>query len=333
MNNTIANNTNNNRLYFIDNIKAFAMLLIIWGHCGGVHDFEGIFRWVYSFHVPIFFIISGYLTESRKNKSNLYFPKFRLLVPYCFYSIIYACLTALLSLSNGFDSFVVNLKQSLARILLLDGQIATWYIPCLIIAELIFWIETRKINIKTCLLFNFVMCIVACYIPFPETMWIAKVFLRVFPALFCFNVGIIVYEYKKFLSIFELIIISIFSVFLIIVNGNTDMYHMDTGKYPVIYGLEIALSSLLVFYLFEKFVSQKIKVFTWFGKNTLIILGTHQAVIYLLYPIINHFNIQFPKFIPSSLVLTLIVIIIEIPIILIINKWFEWTLGKAKIKI
>lgn len=39
MNNTIINNTNNNRLYFIDNIKAFAMLLIIWGHCGGEHDF------------------------------------------------------------------------------------------------------------------------------------------------------------------------------------------------------------------------------------------------------------------------------------------------------
>lgn len=324
------NNINKNRLYFIDNIKAFAMLLIIWGHCGLIHDFPNFNNWIYSFHVPIFFLISGYLIAVKKNVTNLFFPKFRLLIPYFVYSIIYASITVLLSLTSGLELFITNLKESIIRIFLFDGLIATWYIPCLIVAELIYWIEQKKIKSLNCEILNFIISLIVCLIPIPEEMLIAKIIFRIFPALLCFSTGVLISNYKKNITPVHLIILSLIILPIVAINGNTNLYAMDTGKYAFIYSIEIVLSSIVVFYFFEKFISRKIKLFTWFGQNTLIILGTHQSVIYLLYPIINHFNIRFPKFIPSSIVLTVIVIIIEIPIILIINKWFKWTLGKTK---
>lgn len=52
----------------IDIIKGIAMCLVIWGHCleyasNGHYDFFSlpVFRFIYSFHMPLFAIVSGYL--------------------------------------------------------------------------------------------------------------------------------------------------------------------------------------------------------------------------------------------------------------------------------
>lgn len=48
-----------NRKEYIDWMKALGMLFIIWGHCFP----EGMSDFIYAFNVPVFFIISGYLTR------------------------------------------------------------------------------------------------------------------------------------------------------------------------------------------------------------------------------------------------------------------------------
>lgn len=66
------------RLEFIDIAKAFAMLLVIIGH--SIH--EGlILNCIYSFHMPLFFFVSGYFFRKRsfvslfqRNMSHLFLP-------------------------------------------------------------------------------------------------------------------------------------------------------------------------------------------------------------------------------------------------------------------
>lgn len=57
----------NNRLY-LDIVKGVAIFLMLWGHCiqyctNGEFDFfeNPVFKFIYSFHMPLFMLVSGYL--------------------------------------------------------------------------------------------------------------------------------------------------------------------------------------------------------------------------------------------------------------------------------
>ena len=70
------------------------------------------------------------------------------------------------------------------------------------------------------------------------------------------------------------------------------------------------------------------QVFKFFGSNTLIIMATQQIIINY----INRFTKQQYYLGFKGFYMFLIVIIIEIPIIYIINNYDSWILGKFKNK-
>ncbi len=94
---------NYNRNTTLDAIKAFAIICVIFGHCiqfGSGADFlsseaffeNPIFKTIYSFHMPLFMLISGYLFAHSVGKNrwyNVIFKKFRtLIIPILCWSIL-----------------------------------------------------------------------------------------------------------------------------------------------------------------------------------------------------------------------------------------------------
>ena len=53
------------RMDWLDCVKAIGMILVYIGHC----HIPGVNKYIYLFHMPLFFIISGYLWNIEKNKS------------------------------------------------------------------------------------------------------------------------------------------------------------------------------------------------------------------------------------------------------------------------
>ena len=57
------------RIAYIDRLKGFAILLVVIGHvvqflyCPNNFDTNIVFRFIYSFHMPLFFILSGMVTN------------------------------------------------------------------------------------------------------------------------------------------------------------------------------------------------------------------------------------------------------------------------------
>ena len=54
------------RIAWIDNINAFLILLVVLGHCiqdVGVNNDTGLMRFIYSFHMPLFMAMSGYVSQ------------------------------------------------------------------------------------------------------------------------------------------------------------------------------------------------------------------------------------------------------------------------------
>jgi fucose 4-O-acetylase-like acetyltransferase len=52
-------NTTKERLPYIDSAKAIGILLVIIGHCESINTIPYLRGMIYSFHMPLFFIISG----------------------------------------------------------------------------------------------------------------------------------------------------------------------------------------------------------------------------------------------------------------------------------
>ena len=84
------------------------------------------------------------------------------------------------------------------------------------------------------------------------------------------------------------------------------------------------IGSILIIYLF-KTVKQS-KMLNYIGKNSLIIMATHQV---LLERFINAFTGRKYTYLTGLLVF-LVILIIEIPIIEIINRYLPFMLGKKK---
>lgn len=91
--------SNEKRVEYIDIARGIAMLCIIMGHLGN----RNISRVVFTFHVPIFFLITGYLMSERTDNISYVKKKFRnLIVPYIVTCIVIIVLGAVEGLiKNG----------------------------------------------------------------------------------------------------------------------------------------------------------------------------------------------------------------------------------------
>ena len=86
------------RLRFVDIAKGISIICIILGHLG-IHN---ITRVVFTFHVPIFFLITGYFVSRKEGVRDFAMKKARtLLVPYFVTSLVMIAVAAGLGLRDG----------------------------------------------------------------------------------------------------------------------------------------------------------------------------------------------------------------------------------------
>lgn len=146
------------RLQYIDSAKGIGIILVVIGHCisrMGFGNNLNILKIIYSFHMPLFFFISG-LTFRYDCSFYKYFIKKikRLLIPTYIFTII--TITTMTLLSVQFQAFkeykirysIVTFVKSILGFR--DSYISGWwFLPSLMVAELIlFCIMKIKNNYK-----------------------------------------------------------------------------------------------------------------------------------------------------------------------------------------
>lgn len=136
--------TSANRYEYIDITKGIGILLVVWAHIllvGWTH------RFIYAFHMPLFFFMSGYLFNSVKYHSFKDFLKKRfrrLIIPYLIYSVSTWAIWAIfryLTHSNVESYFMPLLQTVIAQGSgeFLVHNSALWFIPCLFAVEIIYY--------------------------------------------------------------------------------------------------------------------------------------------------------------------------------------------------
>ncbi len=148
------------RLYWVDFAKGVGIVLVVFGHVWrGVHSagiaipenvFAGVDRWIYGFHMPLFFFIAGMFAVSGMRKPGREYIGDKLAViawPYVLWSLIHGGME-MSAKSITHKPSGLNWKELIAQILYHPQGTQFWFLYVLLMSLLAFWAMWR-IGLRT----------------------------------------------------------------------------------------------------------------------------------------------------------------------------------------
>lgn len=135
----------NARLPYVDMAKGFAMLLVIIGHC--TYSDKILVGWLYSFHMPLFFALSGFTFKPEKYRSlrDVIAAKFKqLVIPYFFFCGLLWALSLLLL--DGMRLEYRHINELIGIVVsnrLSKYFFSLWFLTTLFLAEPVLWCLCR----------------------------------------------------------------------------------------------------------------------------------------------------------------------------------------------
>lgn len=331
----------NSRNSTLDYLKVLGIFLVILGHINLENQF--LKNWIYSFHVPLFFIISGFLHHQSSSFKEFIVKSFKtLIIPYfCFYLIYWFLEFPIKQCSNFLEFSKEDLViKPFFGMLLMEGSntnfsrmidMPLWFIACLFWVKMIFYFLLKN---KNYLLISILISLLTAYffnrnniIIFSIDSAFVVVLFYAFGYFFKQLIekqNFVLSKTKNFL-IFSLLII--FSLFLTSINGFVDTNRMNFGNFVFIYFFN-ALILFLSFYFFFKSFNSISNLVSSISKSTLTILAIHYFFNYLLNKIF--FNIPKADFIsiPISIFISFFSLLFSYIFHLIIEKYFSVVLGR-----
>lgn len=158
-------NEKNNRIEWVDVAKAIAIILVGVGHYG---PGAKLHTWIYSFHMPLFFMLSGVnLNVKKYNFIKFVLRKGKtLLFPWIIFTtldaLLQSCYRKMGVSANDYNIFnvpgklIINLRHG-------DWDPIYWFLPCLFLAEVLIFLMIKILgdNNKNIVLSIFVLFIIA----------------------------------------------------------------------------------------------------------------------------------------------------------------------------
>ena len=288
------------RIEYIDSAKGVLIIFTIIGHI-----FLGTFlqTFIYSFHMPAFFIISGLLFNfshslQKSFKKFIVSRIYTILVPYIFFEFLGYMIQCL---RHGFYENITGFIYN--TIMLNLHNSVDWFLIALFIAEILFFFLYRT---KKLLFVIAILCFSLSYIIGEKhILWITSAFIMI-------SIGYLgkeIFNRYNRLSIFLSLIITIIVSFL---NVRVDINNGIIGN-PILFFIGSLTGTYFILNISHNTIFKKI---SYFGKNSLIVMGTHQLLILILWGFVYHFDM--PKTI-LSICFAVFIICIEIPIIKFCN--------------
>ena len=177
-------------LGFVDAAKGLGMLAIIWGHMDYLWSTSSV--WFSSFKIAVFYVVVGLLKAYRygergqRDSCTQVMKKrwYSLVIPYGVFSAL-AILAHLAFLTIHGGSRLAALKGDVILTVTLRGVATLWFLPTLLIAELLFaavrpegWSAAKRILV--CVLAPAILCVIGYFyqgmdIPGADRLWVQVV--------------------------------------------------------------------------------------------------------------------------------------------------------------
>lgn len=261
------------RLSWLDSLRGFGIILITLGHLG---CFELLERYLYSFHVPLFFFISGYLYRRGTVPLKDYIKKKTdtIFIPF----VAWTVLSTMVNVVLGY-----NLQPLIEKALTICGKLTwnspLWFLLVLYFVEILFALLDR-LNQRT--YFKAIIMVVSLivFLLIGDIRLTLKLNLVPFAMVFYAmgnvirrsveNRGFFLKRWQKIPCAVLLLFAGI--VFGGILNVRVKYTHAIWGNY--LYLFIAAFSSILFYYILFRNIDKigYSKLLTYLGKNSMIIM-------------------------------------------------------------
>jgi acyltransferase len=282
-------------LKWVDVTKGIGILLVLLGH----NNFGSLSKTIiYTFHMPLFFFINGYLFHYVKYKQNvhgfIYRKLKRLVVPYFITNIFILCTFTLLHFLKLYPSFndnspVENLigvlygnvpSSNTSTVFTNSIDISSWFLLSLFCASLLLYIiaySHEKYGLPASIILSSLFILfgfgISKYIFIPWGLDIACVSIIFMFSGYLINYYKISWPYDKSKSLYYILIYILLLSIVISINGYVDM-SLRIYSNLVLFGIGGLLGTYVIIEFAKKICineSVLIRLLTFLGKNSLII--------------------------------------------------------------
>lgn len=322
----------NKRIAWVDSAKAILIYLMVICHCGAPEYQQTL---IYSFHMPAFFIISGYLYRPHKWYQSIK----SFIIPLFFYSCINFIIYLIPKLIKGtFDSqflfrrtvfpFFITNYEGYDYIALFVGS---WFIIVLLMSRLIVGDISHLSFIRKYPILLIGFCIIILLFDnyyHPTSNLKDSTFYRMLPSLPFFLTGIILKDKLNLNKINNITLFLLLILFICISysQGRCDIFFLKFGLgYPLFFANAI-LGSIVFFKLLSYL--PPVQIFRITSIGTLLILGCHIFLRNWIVAFISLIGININHNIHAAIVGIIILIMCYHPIRLI-NQYKPILLGKS----
>lgn len=146
------------RYDWVDIAKGFGIILMVFGH---IVECKLVYNWISSFHMPLFFFLSGYVFNTDKNAKDFIISKAKtLLIPYyiCgFITIAFNTLfTYMMSPGMTTQEYINDVWMEIPHI----PSEALWFLGCMFIMQIVFYFIVKYLrNDYVVLLVSFIITV------------------------------------------------------------------------------------------------------------------------------------------------------------------------------
>lgn len=335
------------RIVWLDAVRGWAIILVILGHTDISKMNKEIFTWIYSFHIPLFFIISGMVFSIKEVKYTKFLKNkvITLLVPYIVFRIIEIMFGMIYSTMLGSSITYIDIRNRVVGLFLQSRgtvyESGLWFLTCLFLMQnVMYYIEKIKIKRIKYICIASIVCIGILYQIFVNKPlpWYIEIlftcFIFIYLGYYMKNI-IIKDKTGGYIHIIILTSIHLFTTFLNfkISGHSTDLYWNCYGNFILFY--IAALSGAVVWILIFKKLYIKGKLLAYIGKNSLIFYVLHQNIIMpicgkIFEYIVDYQKLTYIKRMGYFGIETIMVCMMIVPCAYIINKFFPFIVGKSK---
>lgn len=315
-------------LYWIDWMKVLGMYFIIAGHM-----FSAGNEYLYTFSVPLFFAISGFLCH-HENDNRVFWNKLfsNLILPCLLICLIVLTLEIVARLATNkmvwsmipmrlFNILIGNQGKGVVG----GGIGMCWFIYTLVICKILYQYVCNKYFQATIVL----LCIAIAIVYNENGNYLYNSIINVtlaYPAFIGGGILLRELEKKTIRHITVLVVMMLLSLLLIVVithlNGSVKMYGALYGNNIFLFFIGAAAGIICIYAISLMLQRYRPKHLVTLSMGTVLILGFH-----------NYFLIVYKVFLKSirttfmDYSVSLVILLAFIPIILLTNKYFPVLLG------
>lgn len=290
-----------NRDITFDMMKGIGIMLVIIGHLG--HGFGWLIPAIYTFHMPLFFILSGYFYKEKKVTELLYRDFRSLLVPYLLVTAITVTYGIVIGIWKHAPEKVLYWVNSFLNAGIKDSGIGPlWFLLamfwCRFFYNLLYKVVKRipGLTILYIIIISYTLFVIISYTHCDIQSINTQCFINGIHAMFYFSLGHLANILRTKVQIpsnYYLLFMTVMTVTgvicIILCMGTSDM---STFRQHIVYNVIASISGALLLYsLCNNIKALSGRFISWYGRLSLVVFCIH-TVMYRILPIDKIFEIM-----------------------------------------